>query len=247
MNKSIWNWENSFASQLMKAGSDSRLLKWMIQQAWLTAKWMIKAPEDSFDFWNNSSTIVLVHGFACTSNVMSIIWNILKEKYNVAYVKGIPQLNTGDIWTSAKVLWQHVNEVLQKTEKNHDIHLLWHSLWWLIAIESIQHIVWAHINSIVTCAAPFYGTPLAKAMPFLKSLSQINTKWWYFGNGTNIDSWIQKMVAHVSLSDSFIPPSSQMPQETISTKTSIISHEEYTHTDFVVWKKAEQFARSLQF
>lgn len=238
-----------FIKSLWNSITDRDFILWLVWQTKLNIEWVFNKPKDNFDHWNNTPSIMLVPWFTCNSWVMSQLWGILNDKYNVFYAPEFLILNTWDIQVSATILSNKIVETLRNFEKNWDLYIIWHSMWWLIAIESMQN--WKFkINKLITWATPYLGTPLWKPLTFLKSIKQIQEfKNSIFTKLTAISPLINELQQHISVNDNFVPPENQSTKNilipiSLHNKTKIIEHP-FIHTDFIAWKKVKEFAESI--
>lgn len=238
-----------FIESLWSCITDKDFVLWLVWQTKLNVEWIWNKPVDNFDHWNNAPSIMLIPWFWNNSWTMSDLWWILNEKYNVCYAPDFLMHNIWDIQVSGKMLSNKAVEILKNYEKNWDLYFIWHSMWWLIWIESLQN--WKFkISKLITCATPYYGTPIWKPVFFLKSIKQIQGfKTNIFTKLAKIEPNIEELQLHVSTNDDFVPQSNQVIKKNMSPlsiqeKTKVIEHP-FIHYDFITGKKVRDFANSI--
>jgi hypothetical protein len=232
----------SSLSSLRDTCGDRELIWWFTRQTALNLQALFKQPKDNFDHGNNAPTIVLTAGLLCNNGPMRLLWEELNENFNIAYAPQSIGLNFRDIEKASSQLWNKVASVLEEHETNLDLHLLWHSLWWLVSIEALMNTHRLKVNTVLTCATPFWWTEMANFVPFFKAARQINTSWWFLSGKWNIDNKIEKLCINVSKDDVFVLPQSQIPDTTLSSKVQILEHNWFKHTDFIIWHKVKAFS-----
>lgn len=99
--------------------------KWLVGFWWKNPK-----PHD-----NNRPSILLAPWFLCNADIMTRIWGELEDSHNVYYsrvsrihwlYKNVEELSTN--------LRDEIAEILKDKERNGDLTLMWHSLWWVTTV-----------------------------------------------------------------------------------------------------------------
>ena len=170
--------------------------------------------EDNFDHGNNAATILMIPGFSFHSVVMSILWERLKEKYNVAYadITKLSWLDRKGMLGLSDNLEAQIEKLLQEREHNGDIHLVGHSLGWVLWVlcPLISTKIW--VNQIIQLAAPNSGAPVGKALGPIACLQDLNNPYFLEQKGRGISQGgknIGGVTSHIALDDHLVPPESQ--------------------------------------
>lgn len=230
-------------------GKETSYLEFLVSLAkhgYLNTKWLFVEEEDSFDHGHNAPTVVLTPWLTCTPGWIHVLWDHLKEHYNVAYAPRFDNFNTGSVSNSSKRLIEKLMEVV-KVETNWDLTLIGHSLWGLINLETLKQNVMLHVHNVISLSTPYKGAPGAIMFQnILPACADINKKGGYHAKTRVWDQIEWSLIAHISMEDSVVPTNSQRPQNSIAKgNTKIVRHEGFEHASFILGETARETARII--
>jgi len=213
-----------------------------VRELWHTMSGFFDKTEDYFEHGREVPTVLLVPGIACRAAVMKVLGEPLKEEFNVAYAPDFDCLGFADVYESAMLLRQKIDQVL--AEHSDDVYLLGHSLGSLIGLEALR--VRNGVSKIVMLSPPFKGSPhasLAKGLsPACRQLSPDSD---YLKSLEEINLGDTEVYSYISADDVVVPVGSQVPHEGISNNLQVFMRP-YLHHDFIIGQKARDFAERLK-
>ncbi len=204
------------------------------------------APQDNFEHGNNASTLLMVHGICSLPRTMKELGDFLRDKHNVAYAPIFSRWNTDDIRVSAEKLREKIEQIFRDHEKNEDLTIIGHSTGGLIGLETQRNI--QDVAGLVALATPFRGTPQARVGSFLRMgemVQQVSPDSEFLRSLNEIFLQDVSVTCHVSEEDNVVPPLNQTPSITTPLQLEVVHHDHFQHFDFIVGKKARQFAKEL--
>ncbi len=207
-----------------------------------TLRMSLEETEDYFEHGREVPTVLLVPGIACRAAVMKVLGEPLKEEFNVAYAPDFDCLGFADVYESAMLLRQKIDQVL--AEHSDDVYLLGHSLGSLIGLEALR--VRNGVSKVVMLSPPLKGSPHASLVKKLSpACRQLSPDSDYLKSLEEINLGDTEVYSYIAADDVVVPVGSQVPHEGISNNLQVFMRP-YLHHDFIIGQKARDFAERLK-
>jgi len=218
------------------------ITKMVLEHFFRNIKGVIIQPSDSFDH-KDSQTVFLIPWFSCVPACMKILWDELREYFNVVYSPLLPKFNTSDISTSSKLVEDKLKKILRYVREE-DINIIWHSLGGLIWIEAVKIATTIRINNVIAMSTPFGGTKLAELVQnVFPSCKDMSKQGGYHGKTKININW--QVISYISKMDSVVPEASQKLPKWISDNQRSIGFQNFDHADFIIWDSVDRVANII--